>query len=117
MCVYIGIEDLAANALIFMLKQSDTRFVSYEKIEKYGSEVVRILSDKNEEAVLLLSRDSTYAMFRNYSDFFEEKENNNKLGISLKQDVGVKDLINAFRGYLAWDVLMAFIDKRAIETL
>ena len=37
MCFYIGIEDLAANALIEILtKNSEKRFVSYEELENYG---------------------------------------------------------------------------------
>ena len=74
MCFYIGIEDLAANALIEILtKNSEKRFVSYEELENYGAEVVKFLCEKGEKAILILSRDCTEAMFRNYSDFFEEQ--------------------------------------------
>lgn len=33
---YIGLEDLAANALIAVMKRQDKRFVSFEDLEKYG---------------------------------------------------------------------------------
>ena len=35
------------------------------------------------------------------------------LGIKLKEEKGIEDLIIQFRGYLALDVLMALVDKRS----
>ena len=115
MCFYIGIEDLAANALMGILTQGNKRFVTYEELEDYGAEVVSILSQKGEKAVLILSRENTNAMFRNYSEFFEEVEG--EMGIVLREGVLVEDLEEAFTGYLALDVLMAFIDKRSLAKL
>ena len=47
MCVYIGIEDLAANALIeIMTNNANNRFVSYKELEDYGAEVVKFLNLK-----------------------------------------------------------------------
>ena len=48
MCFYIGIEDLVANALIEVLKKGDKRFLTYNEIENYGAEVVRILKENGE---------------------------------------------------------------------
>lgn len=117
MCFYIGIEDLAANALIEILSKNERRFVSYEELEAYGSEVISILSQRGEKAVLILSRDSTTALFRNYSNYFEEKMLESKLGIGLKEDVSADDLEDAFRGYLSLEVLMAFVDKQSVAKL
>lgn len=118
MCVYIGIEDLAANALIeVMSKDKSKRFVSYEELENYGSEVVKFLNAKGEKAILILSRESTNAMFRNYSDIFEETVLNNQIGIVLKSEVSIEDLIIKFRGYLAWDVLLAFVSEQTVAKL
>ncbi len=88
MCFYIDIEDLAANAFIELLKtNNDKRFITYAEIEKYGNAVIQILKDKGEKAVLILSRNNTNALFRNYSDFFEECANEaGMLGIRLKED-------------------------------
>lgn len=94
MCFYIGIEDLAANAMIEMLKK------------EYG-----------EKAVLILSRENTDALFRNYSDFFEEGEQDGKKGIKLKIGKEIDDLIRQFRGYLALDVLLAFMNQRSVQVL
>lgn len=117
MCFYIGIEDLAANAMIEILKKGGQRFLTYDEIEMYGAEVVQILKENGEKAVLILSRDNTEALFRNYSDFFEEETQNEKKGIKLKDDKEVDDLIRQFRGYLALDVLLAFMNQRSVQVL
>lgn len=117
MCFYIGIEDLAANALIELMTRKDLRVVTYDELESYGNAVIDVLNEKGEKAVLILSRDSTNAMFRNYSDFFEEIETQNGLGISLRQGKDVDDLIDRFRGYLSWDVLLALIDDKSVKEL
>ncbi len=92
-------------------------YITYDELEKYGAQVVRLLSEKGEKAVLLLSRDNTNALFRDYSDFFEEKELESGLGIKLKEGKGVNDLIIQFRGYLALDVLMALVNERSVSVL
>ncbi|MDE7211426.1 MAG: hypothetical protein K2O03_08280 [Lachnospiraceae bacterium] len=117
MCFYIGIEDLAANAMIEMLKKGGQRFLTYSEIEMYGAEVVQILKENGEKAVLILSRENTDALFRSYSEFFEESEQNGKRGIKLKENKEVEDLIQQFRGYLALDVLLAFMNQRSVQVL
>lgn len=117
MCFYIGIEDLAANALIESMRRAEKTFLTYKEIENYGSRVVEFLNEKDEKAVLILSRESTCALFRNYSDFFEEKSVNGEMGIELKKEVTLEDLINQFRGYLALDVLMAFVNESSVQAL
>lgn len=117
MCFYIGIEDLAANALIESLKKGNKSFLTYSEIEMYGSRVIQLLKQNGEKAVLILSRENTNAMFRSYSDFFEEQEKNGKKGIALREEKNIDDLIRKFRGYLALDVLMAFVDERSVEVL
>lgn len=117
MCFYIGIEDLAANALIESMRRVEKNFLTYREIENYGSKVVQILNEQGEKAVLILSRENTNELFRNYSDFFEEKEENEEKGIALKSDIKLEDLIMQFRGYLALDVLMAFVNDRSVQAL
>lgn len=114
---FIGIEDLAANALIEVLAKGNRRFLTYREIEAYGNKVVEILNENEEKAVLILSRNNTHAMFSDYSDFFKEQEQDGERGIFLKEEKSVEDLITAFRGYLALDVLLAFVDQRSLEVL
>ena len=118
MCFYIGIEDLAANALIELLQNEENRsFITYKELERYGTQVVRLLSERGEKAVLLLSRENTNAMFRDYSEFFEEDSYAGNEGIRLRTGKSRKDLIVQFRGYLALDVLMALVDERSVSAL
>lgn len=117
MCFYIGIEDLAANALIESLQKNQRRFLTYKEIEAYGAVVVQLLREQNEKAVLILSRDKTNAFFHDYSDFFEEQQSADGLGIALKEEKNVDDLIEQFRGYLPLDVLMAFVNSRSVKVL
>ena len=117
MCFYIGIEDLAANALIESIRRAEKTFLTYKEIESYGARVVELLSEKGEKAVLILSRESTNALFKNYSDFFVEKYFDGEKGIELKNDITIENLIIQFRGYLALDVLMAFVNENSVQAL
>ena len=98
MCFYIGIEDLAANALIEILSakkgaESEQLYVTLAELEKYGAQVVRHLNEKGDDALLILSGESTSMMFRNYSDFFEEIETSEGTAISLREGKTVTDLV------------------------
>jgi len=117
MCFYIGVEDLVANAMVEMPKKDGQPFLTYGEIEIYGAGVVQVLKEKGEKAVLMLSRENTDAFFREYPEFFEEVEQNGESGIKLKTGKGVEDLIQQFRGYLALDVLLAFMDQRVVQLL
>lgn len=123
MCYYIGIEDLAANALIEILQTKEEQdlnqyTVTLRELEKYGAEVVRYLNkEKKEKALLVLSRASTLHMFRNYSDFFEEVETEEGRAIALQKGKTVEDLKEKFRTYLAMDLVNAFMNKKTVKVL
>lgn len=115
---YIGIEDLAANALITVLREDQGQtFVSYQQIESYGNKVIQVLKNNGNKAVLILSRNHTEAMFRDYSHFFEESDHLGSKGIQLKKGIEVDNLVETFRGYLALDLLLAFVDEESISAL
>ncbi len=123
MSIYIGIEDLAANALIALMeKDEDCRKVSFRKLVDYGMVVVKILKEKKEDAILIMSKDSTNAMILNYSDFFiNEKENPDdefsEEYIVLKEGKSVADLRNHFRAFLTLNVALAFVDEESLAQL
>lgn len=120
MCYYIGIECVASNALINALKAEEGDLsqyvITYSELEAYGQKVVRKLNETS-KAILIFSRESTNMMFRDYSDFFEEKESLAGLGISLKKGKTVSDLIEHFRKYLALDVMLAFISEDRVANV
>lgn len=111
--------DLAANALIEALKIDEKRdFLTFREIEAYGIEVVEVLKDKGLEAILILSRDYTERFLHDYSDFFVLTTNSdNQEGLKLAAGKTKSDLIARFRGYLALDVLLAFVNSRSVQKL
>ena len=105
----IGIEDLVANALI---EDPGEKFISYSKIENYGARVVNFLNEQQKgDAILVFSRDRTNRMLQDYSDFFEEINSKNELGIKLRDGINQEKLINTFRGYLTFTLLQAYINS------
>ena len=117
MCMYIGIEDLVANAIIELVEKSQRNEVLFSEINRYGATVVQILSEKYNKAILILSKERTSAFLNDYSDFFELYTNGTEEGIRLKENVSVGQLWEKFRGYLSIDVMMAFADERSVAEL
>ena len=117
MCIYIGIEDLVANALIELVEKSERREVLFKDLNNYGASVVRYLNENNEQAVLILSRERTNEFLHDYSEYFELFSYGIEEGIRLKEGVSVESLWDRFRGYLSVDVLLAFINENSIKAL
>ena len=117
MAIYIGIEDLAANALIELVEKSEKREVLFKELDVYGAMVVKYLKDKQEQAILILSKERTNAFLRDYSEFFELYTSEGNEGIRLKTGVGVEQLWETFRGYLSVDVMLAFMDQVSVSVL
>lgn len=115
--IYIGIEDLVANALIELVENTGSRQVFFKDLDEYGAMVVKCLNDKNEQAVLLLSKERTNEFLHDYSDLFEFFSEGISEGIRLKDGVTVEELWEKFRGYLSVDVMLAFMDSVAISKL
>lgn len=123
MCYYIGIEDLAANAMIEILEKKwedgiagKNPTITLENLEEYGAEVVRYIDKATSEtALLILSRASTTYMFRNYSDFFEEVDDGT--AIKLREGKTVDDLKEKFRTYKASDLIRAYMAEETVKVL
>lgn len=124
MCYYIGIEDLAANAMIEILEKKredgmagkNPLTITLENLEEYGAEVVRYIDKATSEtALLILSRASTTYMFRNYSDFFEEVDDGT--AIKLREGKTVEDLKEKFRTYKASDLIRAYMAEETVKVL
>ena len=56
-------------------------------------------------------------MLYSYSDLFEETQVEEELAIKLKKGITVYDLIERFRTYLAFDVMMAFMNEKTVRVL
>ena len=117
MCKFIGIADLAANALIEVLEKRSLREVSFETLNKYGIKVIELLEKNNDKAVLLMSRFYTDEFIRNYSNYFYIRESNDGDCICLKDGVSSLALREQFRAYLSMDVLLALVNEESLSKL
>lgn len=119
MITFIGIESLAANAIIELMRRDDTREVSFDMLVRYGMQIVRILEKRNgEEAVLLLSEKYQMDMLNNYSNFFEIGSSDGQYNtFRLKKGVSRPDLENYFRWTMTVRLFEAFTSPEAIQEL
>ena len=121
MCMYIGIEDLAANALICILSQGQTvsesrKFIRFSILLDYGMAVVKKLTSKGEEATLIYDRESNNMLFKDYSDFFERKTDaQGYAGIQLKTGIQVGDLFKRFIGQIPSSVQVVLSDDAILS--
>ena len=117
MSVFIGIEDLAANALISLINHGKSAEVSIEDLSNYGTKVVELLTARGEIAVLLYSKDITNALERNYSDYFEMFVREQKQFIKMKDGISTKDIIRRYRSFLSINLVYAFTSKESLAFL
>ena len=121
MCMYIGIEDLAANALIRILSQRQTvsesqKFIRFSVLLDYGMAVVKKLTAQGEEATLIYDRESNSMLFRDYSDFFERKTDaQGYAGIQLKEGIQVRDIVKRFIGQIPSSVQIVLSDDTILS--
>ncbi|MCQ2097656.1 MAG: hypothetical protein MJY87_06915 [Fibrobacter sp.] len=99
MCNFIGIEYLAALALIVEGKKD----ISLSDLNNYGIEVMKVFKQDHIDAVFLFSSKYAFDMVQNYSDCFELIENDTILHLKGTNE----DLISKFLAYLSADVLAA----------
>lgn len=115
MCKFIGVEILAANALIEALEHENMAFVPYSKLEEYGIKVIKFLEEKyKEKAVILYNENQVGNRILNYSEYF----NVTNEGIEVRESVTADELRKKFRAPLTYEILKAFLceDIRKIIT-
>lgn len=66
---------------------------------------------------MIISKDNASRMLWDYADYFDEKEYDGEIGIELKSDKSADDLRKRFRGYLGFNVLMAFLSEDSVRVL
>lgn len=122
MSMYIGIEDLAANALIGILasmpqKGGKLKFVRFATLLDYGMAVIKKLKkDSGEEATLIYNRESNSMLFTDYSDFFERHTDDDGYdGIQLKKGKNERDLFLRFIGSIPVELQNIMADSTLIN--
>lgn len=121
MCMYIGIEDLAANALIGILsryreKSKRPKFVRFATLIDYGMAVIdKLKKDSGEDAMLIYNRESNSMLFTDYSDFFERYTDDDGYdGIQLREGKTVQDLFVRFIGSIPVELQIVMADSNII---
>ena len=115
---YIGIEDLVASALIELMKKEETtRKVSLHALAEYGTVIVKILMSSGQNAILLLTKDSTYGFVHDYADYFSIQTYEGIEYIELQDGVTSEALRRQFRRNLTIDLAKALTEKESLRAL
>lgn len=117
MCIYIGIEDLVANALIELVERNEKGEVLFKDLNQYGAVVIKLLNKESEKAVLILSTERTNEFIGDYSEYYEVFHAEQGEGVRLKENVQIDDLWVRFRSYLSVEVLKAFMNNESVKML
>lgn len=115
---YIGIEDLVASALIELMKwEESNRKVSFQALSDYGAVIVKTLTQQGQNAILFLTKESTYEFVHDYADFFLVAEYDGLEFIELQDNITMEDLRKQFRRNITVDLAKAFMGKESLQAL
>ena len=115
---YIGIEDLVASALIELMKREEAnRKISLQTLADYGTVIVRLLTESGQNAILFLTKESTYEFVHDYADYFSIEVYDDIEYIELKDGITVEELRRQFRKNLTVDLAKALTGKESLEVL
>lgn len=115
---YIGIEDLVASALIELMKhEKATRKISLQTLSEYGTTIVKFLTKQGQNAILFLTRESTYEFVHDYAEFFVIKTYSGIEYIELRDSVTIEDLRSQFRKNLTVDLAKALVQSESLSAL
>ena len=115
--LYLDIEDIVANAMIELNKIDGSRSVPIWVAEQYGNEVSRYLGNQGYYTKMRINRERTYRFEEQYGEFFTSYQQGKEKGYVLNDGKDIEDLVRKFRGYLDLEVILAFINPQATETL
>lgn len=113
--MFIGIQELAANALIELFEREGKKEVTVSQLLEYGKVVVEILRSHNTDAVLIMSKERTDAFIYNCSGYFEMSEDYST--IRLIGDADINELRRRFRRGLTVDMFLALVNEEALAKL
>lgn len=108
MCAYIGVECLAANALIELYEQG-IHELSVEQLADFGLMVIESYESQNSEgAMLIFDQNEIWGLVVNYADLFAvtDKEDGKRY-ISLQEGVDIQKVKERFRWTLSYAMLKA----------
>lgn len=115
---YLYIEDIVPNAFISLLKKKDSiRKISTLTIYNFGFELIKILSNNERNAVLVLSKDETEGFIDRYANIFILKKYEGVEYFELLEDVDINILRQLFRTNLTVDLAKALNNETVLNTI
>ena len=116
---FISIESVAANALIELFEKRSIKEVSFDMLVKYGMRIVSFLrKQRNEDYILLFSRQYQISMIEKYSDFFEAEFYNDGNGVFRLKGAVSKKTLELLKEYFLWNMSIQLIEAfRSDEAL
>jgi hypothetical protein len=117
MSSFLKIDDLAANALIELIKNNRESKVSLSQLEAYGTAIVSLLHDDGKDAAMAISQYTIDQFLNLYADFFTLQEEENDSYVYLKKDKSITDLRRSFRAYVPLEILPVFSNEKSVESL
>jgi hypothetical protein len=117
MSIALIIDDLAANALIELIKNNREGKVSLSQVEAYGTRIAESLNNEGKDAAMAISQYTINQFLNKYADFFTLKEEGNESYIYLKKDKSITDLRRSFRAYVPLEILPVFSNEKSVESL
>ncbi len=120
MCKFIGVEVIAANALIDIMDNNkngsaEQASITFEKLHEYGMKIVRFINETYHEGAVILyhNSDTSTNRFINCTDFLECDDT----CVRIKQNADIDKLRRRFRATLAYEILMAIYDPKVKKCL
>ena len=114
---FIGVEDLAGNALIQLIEKQGSSKVSFKQIKSYGMEIEKTLKEKKIEVIISLFNRSDGGSIHDSTEYFEIIDEEYESYVSLRRDKSVDDLRKHFRASLPLNILLVFVAKESLECL
>ncbi|MBC5744271.1 hypothetical protein FMM74_011910 [Lachnospiraceae bacterium MD308] len=115
---YIGIEDLVASALIELIKHEESsRKISLQMLSDYGTVIVKLLTKQGQNAILFLTKESTYEFVHDYAEFFSIKVYDGIEYIELQNGITKEGLRDQFRKNLTVDLAKALTRSESLTAL
>lgn len=107
MCTFIGVECVAANALIELYAHGCNE-ISFESLADYGLLVVENYENEiSERALFIFDQERIAGMIMSYSDFFKVRIKGSKKYICLRDNVDIRKVKERFRWTLSYAMLKA----------
>ena len=108
----IEIEDLVSNLLIEYKTRNIKDYVTYKEIALYANNIGKSLAEEDIDLVVNMNKEKTDRFLQLYNNYFVEVKEESK--IQLREGITATDLIDEFRGYLPFNLLLSMIDDNVV---